>query len=267
MASQAPRCSLGDLPDVLLAGVLELADLSEVAACAAASVQLRDGLRRVAPALQRRFVFRRFPILATITAAEEPPPRELFLSQKRLFAERPALAPLRRQFDDYAFSIELELKISRRSDQGGVTTSRESIFVGTGEMIGGEPHAQVSFDIPKDVFNRAFDFNKWWMEPRKDPSLIKEPLYLRVMVSTGFSRARLGYGMVDDYDVDDVDEPHIPMRRLSFYNLGLGAWWHGEKGVLDWLRDRQLDADTFHLPTVEATWFAAAEDLASTLLP
>ena len=53
-SSQSPRWSLGDLPDVLLAGALDYSDLGEVAACAAASLQLRDGLRRVAPALQRR---------------------------------------------------------------------------------------------------------------------------------------------------------------------------------------------------------------------
>ena len=249
----APRRSLGDLPDVLLAGALDYSDLGEVAACAAASIQLRDGLRRVAPALQRRFVFRRFPMLATITAAEEPPPRELFLSQTRLFAERPALAPIGRAFDDYVFTIELELKFFRRSDQGDLTTtSRESIFVGKGEVIGGELHAQVSFDIPKDVFNRAFDFNNWWMQPRKDPSLISEPLFLRVMVSKGFSRARLGQGACDDYDVEEPD-----MRQMRFYNLGLGAWRHGEKGGLDWLRNQQLGADSFHLPTVEAAWFTS----------
>ena len=250
----APRRSLGDLPDVLLAGALDYSDLGEVAACAAASIQLRDGLRRVAPALQRRFVFRRFPILATIgdDTAEEPPPRELFLSQTRLFAaERPALPPLSRSFDEYVFSIELELVISHRSDQGVVTTSRESIFVGKGDPTGGDLHARVDFDIPEDIFNRA------WESQRGDADL-----YLRVMASKGFSRARLGHGTVDNY------EDHAIGQEMIFYNLGLApshSWRHGEMGGLDWLQNRQLDAENFHIPTVEAYWNLMADEVASTL--
>ena len=247
----APRRSLGDLPDVLLAGALDYCDLREVAACAAASIQLRDGLRRVAPALQRRFVLRRFPILATIgdDTAEEPPPRELFLSQTRLFAaERPALPPLSRSFDEYVFSIELEL----RSDQGVVTTSRESIFVGRGEVIGGDQHALVAFCIPANIFYRAWESRVY--RPRPD-------LYLRVMASKGFSRARLGHGTVDNY------EDHAIGQEMIFYNLGLApshSWRHGEMGGLDWLQNRQLDAENFHIPTVEAYWNLMADEVAST---
>ena len=253
----APRRSLGDLPDVLLAGALDYSDLGEVAACAAASIQLRDGLRRVAPALQRRLVLRRFPILSTIDASAEepPPPRELFLSQTRLFAaERPALPPLSRSFDQYVFSIELELVVSHSGDQGVVTTSRESIFVGKGEVIGGELHAQVSFEIPKDVFNRAWESRVY--RPRPD-------LYLRVMASKGFSRARLGHGTVDNY------EDHANAQVMMFYNLGLApsrGWRHGEMDGLDWLQGRQLDADNFHIPTVEAYWDLTEDEVVSTFV-
>ena len=249
----APRRSLGDLPDVLLAGALDYCDLREVAACAAASVQLRDGLRRVAPALQRRLVLRRFPILSTIDASAEapPPPRELFLSQTRLFAaERPALPPLSRSFDEYVFSIELELVISHRSDQGVVTTSRESIFVGKGDTTGGDLHARVDFDIPEDIFNRA------WESHRGDPDL-----YLRVMASKGFSRARLGHGKVDLYE-GEIGHG----REIVFFNLGLAprrGWRHGEMEGLDWLQERQLDADYFHTPAVEAYW---TDEVPSTLV-
>ena len=240
-----PRRSLGDLPDVLLAGALDYSDLGEVAACAAASLQLRDGLRRVAPALQRRFVFRRFPILSTIDASAEepPPPRELFLSQTRLFAAgRPALPPLSRAFDEYVFSIELEL-VSHSSDQGVVTTSRESVFVGKGEAIDGDQHAQVSFEIPEDVFNRA------WNSKNN-----REGICLCVMASKGFSRARLGHGTADDYDeYTNIDNG----RCLMFYNLCLAesrGWRHGEMEGLDWLQDRQLDADFYYIPTVDSYW-------------
>ena len=245
-SSQCPRWSLGDLPDVLLAGALDYSDLREVAACAAASSQLRDGLRRLSPALERRLVFRRFPILSTIDASAEapPPPRELFLSQARLFAaERPALPPLSRSFDEYIFSIEVELVISHSNDQGVVTTSRESIFVGKGNPIGGDAdaRARVSFDIPEDIFNRA------WESYGGGPDL-----YLRVMASKGFSRARLGHGKVDFYE-GDIGHG----REIVFFNLGLAprrGWRHGETEGLDWLQGRQLDADYFHTPTVEAYW-------------
>lgn len=243
-SSQSPRWSLGDLPDVLLAGALDYCDLREVAACAAASIQLRDGLRRVAPALQRRFVFRRFPILSTIDASAEapPPPRELFLSQTRLFAaERPALPPLSRSFDEYVFSIELELVISHSNDQGVVTTSRESIFVGKGKANDDETHALVSFDIPAGIFDRAWESKRG-----------RADLYLRVMASKGFSRARLGHGTVDEYE-GDIGHG----REIVFFNLGLAprrGWRHGETEGLDWLQGRQLDADYFHTPTVEAYW-------------
>ena len=255
-SSQCPRWSLGDLPDVLLAGALDYSDLREVAACAAASSQLRDGLRRLSPALERRLVFRRFPILSTIDASAEapPPPRELFLSQTRLFAaERPALPPLSRSFDEYVFSIELELVISHRSDQGVVTTSRESIFVGKGEVIGGDQHALVAFCIPANIFYRAWESRVY--RPRPD-------LYLRVMASKGFSRARLGHGTVDNY------EDHAIGQEMIFYNLGLApshSWRHGEMGGLDWLQNRQLDAENFHIPTVEAYWNLMADEVASTL--
>jgi len=253
-SSQSPRWSLGDLPDVLLAGALDYSDLREVAACAAASSQLRDGLRRLSPALERRLVFRRFPILSTIDASAEapPPPRELFLSQTRLFAaERPALPPLSRAFDEYVFSIELELVISHSSDQGVVTTSRESIFVGKGKTNGGDEHALVSFCIPANIFYRAWESCR----PRPD-------LYLRVMASKGFSRARLGHGTVDNY------EDHPNGQEMIFYNLGLApsrGWRHGDMDGLDWLQDRQLDADNFHMPSVEAYWHLMADEVASNL--
>ena len=44
---------------------------------------------------------------------------------------------------------------------------------------------------------------------------------------------------------------------MIFYNLGLApshSWRHGEMGGLDWLQNRQLDAENFHIPTVEAYW-------------
>jgi hypothetical protein len=259
----AKGARLGDLPDVLLAGALDYCDLREVAACAAASIQLRDGLRRLSPALERRLVFRRFPILSTIDASAEapPPPRELFLSQTRLFAaERPALPPLSRSFDEYVFSIELELGISHSSDQGVVTTSRESIFVGKGEATGGDEHARVSFDIPNDVFNRA-----WESYRGRPPAPGRPGLYLSVMASKGFSRARLGHGIPDEYE----GGLEYSSREIIFYNLGLashGGWRHGEMEGLDWLQDRQLDADNFHIPTVEAYWDLTADEVASTLV-
>jgi SHAQKYF class myb-like DNA-binding protein len=266
----APRRSLGDLPDVLLAGALDYSDLGEVAACAAASVQLRDGLRRVAPALQRRLVLRRFPILSTIgdDTAEEPPPRELFLSQTRLFADRPAFAPLRRAFDDYVFSLELELKISRRSDQGVVTTSRESIFVGRGKTSPCS-EAQVEFDIPSDVFDRVWSRRpEYHLDTHErlerlqrnflDPTVFAERLFLRLMASKGYSRARLGQGEADDYENFDTMERfnYSGGRQILFINLGMGEWRHGEADALDWLRDEMEASETynFFLPAVTASW-------------
>ena len=270
MASQAPRCSLGDLPDVLLAGVLELADLSEVAACAAASVQLRDGLRRVAPALQRRLVFRRFPILATIgdDTAEEPPPRELFLSQTRLFADRPDFAPLRRAFDDYVFSVEIEIQVSRKIiDADGfftVTSSRESLFVGKGKTLPGL-QAAVEFDIPSDVFDRVWSRRpEYHLDTHErlerlqrnflDPTVFAERLFLRLMASKGYSRARLAQGEADDYENFDTMErfDYSGGRQILFIKEGMGR--HGEADALDWLRDEMLDSDHCFLPSILAFW-------------
>ena len=54
---------------------------------------------------------------------------------------------------------------------------------------------------------------------------------------------------------------------MIFYNLGLApshSWRHGEMGGLDWLQNRQLDAENFHIPTVEAYWNLMADEVAST---
>ena len=262
----APRRSLGDLPDVLLAGALDYSDLGEVAACAAASIQLRDGLRRVAPALQRRFVFRRFPILATIgdDTAEEPPPRELFLSQTRLFADRPAFAPLRRTFDDYVFSVEIEIQVSRKiTDADGfftVTSSRESLFVGRGKTLPGS-EAAVEFDIPSDVFDQAWSRRpEWKLEPHErlervpqGPNIIAERLFLRLMASKGYSRARLGQSEADGYENFDIQDHNTAHgRQIYFFEDGMGR--HGEADALEWLRDEMLDSDHCFLPSILASW-------------
>ena len=265
----APRRSLGDLPDVLLAGALDYCDLREVAACAAASVQLRDGLRRVAPALQRRLVFRRFPILATIgdDTAEEPPPRELFLSQTRLFADRPDFAPLRRAFDDYVFSVEIEIQVSRKiTDADGfftVTSSRESLFVGRGKTLPGS-QAQVEFDIPSDVFDRVWSRRpEYHLDTQErlerlqrnflDPTVFAERLFLRLMASKGYSRARLAQGEADDYENFDTMERfnYSGGRQILFVKEGMGR--HGEADALDWLRDEMLDSDHCFLPSILAS--------------
>ena len=241
--------SIEDFPDVLLAGILDFSGLGEIAACAAASAELRDGLKRLSPGLERRLVFRRFPMLEMIgddTNEEEPPPRELFLSQTRLFAERPRFAPLSRSIDDYVFCAELELLSSRRSDQGAVITARESIFVDTGGAYGG-PRAEIHFYIPGGLLDRAFQFS---LGDDDDSAFVHE-VHLRLMASRGYSRARLGQGVADEYERD---------RRIEFYNLGIGgaALQHGPPQASDWLVDI---GDMYNkLPSIEAIWEPLDED-------
>ena len=246
-AAPAPRgFSFSSLPDVLLTGIFDYSGLPEVAACAAASVELRDDLKRLSPALERRLVLRRFPILATIRAdaAEEPSPRELFLSQNLLFAPRPVYGPLSRSINDYVFSVELELQISRQSGQE-VVVSHESIFVGTG-VLNGDPGVTIQFDIPEGVFDRNFDWDS------RDEDITEQRVLLRLMASKGYSRARLGQGFADEYiGVDPC---------IMFYNLGMGMWQHGQAQPSDWLTDVQTSNDVYCLPQVEANWEPKDED-------
>lgn len=250
--SRSGGFSFGGLPDVLLDGIFDYSGLPEVAACAAASVDLRDGLQRNSPALERRLVLRRFPILATIRAdaAEEPSPRELFLSQNLLFAPRPVYRPLNRSINDYVFSVELELQISRQSGQEVLdeVVSHESIFVGTG-VLNGDPGVTIQFDIPEGVFARNFDWER-------DEVITEQRVLLRLMASKGYSRARLGQGFADEYyENGERSHPYI-----MFYNLGMGMWQHGQEQPLDWLTDVQTSNDVYYLPEVEATWEPKDED-------
>ena len=238
VAVPAPRAfSFSRLPDVLLAGIFDYSDLPEVAACAAASVELRAALKGLSPALERRLVVRRFPILSAIRAdsAEEPPPRELFLSQTRLFAPRPDFAPLKRTINDYIFSIELELHIPHLDFTGPHpfrTISRESIFVGTGRLLPG-PQASLSFDIPNSVFERA-----WKCDDNSDVDL-----FVRVMASRGYSRCALGYGEADEFYLNQDDGRLIEFFNLNWEPVQRGAagaaWRHGEVQAVDWLHKVQ----------------------------
>lgn len=157
----APRSSgfsFGNLPDVLLDGVFDYCDLPELAASAATTVELRVGLRRLSPALERRLVLRRFPILSAVIgdgATDEagmPSPRELFLSQEQLFDETGAVpyAP-HSTLNDYGFVAELELATIEHDpvEDHYFVASRESILgkpSGIGQTSDSTFQAECSFE-------------------------------------------------------------------------------------------------------------------------
>jgi hypothetical protein len=270
--SRSGGFSFGGLPDVLLDGIFDYSGLPEIAACAAASVELRSALRRRTPALQRRLVLRRFPILTTIIgddATDTPTPRELFQSQTRLYAEDPAPFPGLAQgsLDGYTFSVEIEIQTHNRTNRTTTPDSIESLFVGRGKVVPG-PLAKLRFDIPEGVFNRAWNGRP----PPRTADGYDGPdhiLYVRLMVSRGdYSRATLGQCRADGYlDQNWQYAPHgIRPRDCSIVFLNFGMWRHGfgEKWAFSWLTGGP-NMNSFYSPRTEVEWFAPSEGSESTL--
>ena len=119
------------LPDEVLLEVLNFSGLREFGACAAASSEIRGGLKRLSPALGYKLVLRRFPILAVMFEGAEttelPPPRELFESQARMTRPPPTGYIPTRGLDDYTFLLQVEL---HDEDVEGETTYTETLWAG-----------------------------------------------------------------------------------------------------------------------------------------
>jgi len=262
--SRSGGFSFGGLPDVLLDGIFDYSGLPEIAACAAASVELRVGLRRLSPALERRLVVRRFPILSAVIgdgATDEagmPSPRELFLSQEQLFDETGAVpyAP-HNTLNDYGFVAELELATIEHDpvEDHYFVASRESIFVGKGQALGNR--ADIRFNIPGGVFIRAWPATEWHVPTAETR------VSLRVMATRGrYSRARLGQGDAFDCEEENKGDSrgrHGHGRRIHFENMGLMQ--HGETAEnSEWMRQTanhyipEMFDDPHTHPEIFASW-------------
>ena len=192
-ASHAKNCrllaergvgSLG-LPEDVTTSVLSYSDLRGVAACAAASSELKRCLARLSPDLEHRLVLRRFPLLATVAEHVDAEPRDLFYSQMKLFEEdgpSQRLVPTR-GLDEYIFSLEIEF----HQMNGHSIVHREAVFVGSGSPLEGS--AILKFHPPADLFERAVTAVESGMN-----------IFVRVMATKRFEkgRARLGLGGPDD---------------------------------------------------------------------
>ena len=227
-ASHAKNCrllaergvgSLG-LPEDVTTSVLSYSDLRGVAACAAASSELKRCLARLSPDLEHRLVLRRFPLLATVAEHVDAEPRELFYSQMHLFEERPHrnLAPTR-GLDEYIFSLEIEFQ---QRDSLMNIVHRESVFVGTGSPTEGS--ATLKFHPPADRWEEAVESDM--------------NIFVRVMATKRFEkgRARLGQGSVDDfydglifYSLGRMrHEVETGPRPTSFLDQSIGDAWGNE---------------------------------------
>jgi hypothetical protein len=227
-ASHAKNCrllaergvgSLG-LPEDVTTSVLSYSDLRGVAACAAASSELKRCLARLSPDLEHRLVLRRFPLLATVAEHVDAEPRDLFYSQMNLFEERPHrnLAPTR-GLDEYVFSLEIEFQ---QRDSLMNIVHRESVFVGTGSPTEGS--ATLKFHPPADRWEEAVESDM--------------NIFVRVMATKRFEkgRARLGQGSVDDfydglifYSLGRMrHEVETGPRPTSFLDQSIGDAWGNE---------------------------------------
>jgi hypothetical protein len=226
------------LPADVLATVLGYSDLREVAACAAASSELKRGLASLSPGFERSLVIRRFPILSVVEdapAESTTTPRDLF----RLFCEQPLRAHISptTTLRDYGFLLEIELRDK--------AVSRESLFLGTGLLREGEPTV-IEFRPPRSVFARVSACTR-----QRD---YRRHVHFRVMATRrfqGLQLARLHCG------------PARLNRHGSFGfeidNTGLGHYDGSEAArSREWLEEELYEYGAQHTPTVQLDWSGAA---------
>ena len=239
-----PPSSLGLSADAL-AVVLSFSDLGGVAATSATSTEFRDGMRALCPALQHELVVRTvFPILSTLDwrGRARPPPRELYLSQARLYLrqEVPAVAPTV-GLDAYVFSLELA---ARHASPG-----RAPLFVGTGAVDAASTEADVTWTIPAGLWELA---NETYDHGTR----------ARVMATRRetFERALLYEGIIDDWD-----------GTTLFFECS--AIPHGrDHDFLNWIHHSPAPNNVYHVPHGLVLWDApgardaSAESPAATTL-
>eukprot|EP00629_Pelagomonadales_sp_RCC1024_P000733 CAMPEP_0119280822 /NCGR_PEP_ID=MMETSP1329-20130426/23483_1 /TAXON_ID=114041 /ORGANISM="Genus nov. species nov., Strain RCC1024" /LENGTH=301 /DNA_ID=CAMNT_0007281421 /DNA_START=61 /DNA_END=963 /DNA_ORIENTATION=+ len=220
MSQQRPRVDGGarggrlGLPEDVLDHVLAFGDLRSLGASAAASKAFRDSHARTG--LARRLVVRRFPILRAAGTDDVRAPRELFLSQQRLFGEyevpRPRLAPTT-ALTDYTFSVEIEL-LERTTPKPvplppgykfDVTGKRDSIYVGKATVMA---DGKLEFTIPAGIYaivnntDREYKDNIRFMVSRR--------------TSQGLEYAFLAEGNIDEGDINKET------GKSAFYLYSLG---------------------------------------------
>jgi len=234
------------LPADVLQSVLAFSDLRTLAA-AATSSEFRDGFGCGSPALALNLVARRFPILQSVPGdVGARSPRELFLSQTRLFSPRPrpaSPAPTA-GLETYVFSLEILASRGVGADQA-VSEASTSLFVGAANpVVGPLADGSISFTIPADVFDTAWTNTGLALE--------RAHCLLRLMVSRrgprGPEYARLGHGTADDRHTHSA-----PDRGLSmwFYNLRLDELRLGDP---HYVQEKRWEQDNYFDPQVEAYW-------------
>mmetsp|Transcript_11125 Transcript_11125/g.33186 ORF Transcript_11125/g.33186 Transcript_11125/m.33186 type:complete len:302 (-) Transcript_11125:24-929(-) len=244
------------LPGDVLDAVLSFSDLRTLPA-AAASSEFRDGFARCCPALARKLVLRRFPILASV-AGNDRSPRELFLSGVRIFPEtlprRPPMDVPTTALTDYAFSLEIELRrrvILATNGKGRKRTGpdrRETVYVGSANAI---LQDGAMFTIPAGIFERCYP-----ERGGETPGAYVLKPYMRVMASRrtasrGLEFARLGQGGWSDYWRQGDDESFVVFGDLGALD---------EERKIDVVEKKMGSLDMFLLPELQALWTLRGAD-------
>jgi len=233
------------LPEDLVCAVLGFNDLRTRFACVAACSKFRDAQARLSPGFERSLVLRRFPLLGTfIDDSCSVPPRQLFLSQQRLFESRPfQSASATVGLDDFTFSLEIDLHRRIPGTPGtpgtpALEVGRQTIYVGTGSACGSEAVGGLEFEIPAGVWSRMDDYLMCRTYPRCRARL----MVTRRRKSGVIEQAELYQGMIEDGDGDWVDFEYYDIPRSQ------------NNAALDWSLGKMGNVDMFADPNVSLHW-------------
>ena len=251
------------LPADVLATVLGYSDLREVAACAAASSELKRGLASLPPGFERSLVIRRFPILSVVEDAQAEStttPRDLF----RLFCEQPSRAHISptTTLRDYGFLLEIELRDKAvtefYSTQFNQCMSRESLFLGTGLLREGEPSV-IEFRPPRSVFARVSALAR---DSEGNFIKFRPHVHFRVMATRrgvqGLQLARLHCGPARLNKHTDSFGFQMDSRALGHYD--------GSEAAKSrcWFEEELYEYNAQHTPTVQLDWYHPVSSALST---
>ena len=239
------------LPEDLVCSVLEWNDLRGRFACVVACSKFRDAQARLSPGFERSLVVGRFPLLATVLDDScSTPPKQLFLSQKRLFESRgpfPSVAATV-GLNTYTFSLEINLHRRVPGTPGtpgtpALETDHQTVYVGTGSPCGSETLGGLEFELPAGLWQRADDY----MSVHHHHSC-KARLMVTRRKSGVIERAQLFQGEVDDGDSACMifEYYDVPRKRDS--------------AALNWSLSKLIDLDMYADPMVNIHWSVPSRD-------